>query len=323
MKAIVRSGYGPPDILQLAETEKPTPGSNEALVRVHASSINMADVDYLLGRPKVARFGTGLRRPRNQGLGLDVAGQVEAVGPAVARFKPGDDVFGDLTEHGFGAFAEYACAPESAFAPKPSGLTFEEAATVPQAAVMALQGLRSKKQIRQGDKVLINGAGGNIGPFAVQIAKAFGAEVTGVDNTEKQDLLRSLGADHVIDFTQMDYVDGGSQYDWILDVAAFRSIFESKRALSPGGTYVMVPGTMTQVFQAMVVAPLVSVTGNRKMGLLPWKPFRQEDVAFLTELIEAGKIKPVIDRTYKLSEVPRALREQGDGQVRGKLVITM
>lgn len=323
MKAIVRSGYGPPDTLQFVETAKPTPETNEVLVRVRASSVNMADVDYLLGRPKVARFGTGLRRPRNQGLGLDVAGQVEAVGPAVTRFKPGDDVFGDLTQHGFGAFAEYACAPESAFAPKPSGLTFEEAATVPQAAVMALQGLRGKKQIRPGDKVLINGAGGNIGPFAVQIAKAFGAEVTGVDSTDKQDLLRSIGADHVIDFTQMDYVDGGLRFDWILDVAAFRSIFESKRAVAPGGTYIMVPGTIPQLFQIVVVAPLISTTGSRKMRMLNWKPFDQEDVAFLTGLLEAAKIKPVIDRTYKLSEVPRALREQDEGQVRGKLVITM
>jgi len=323
MKAIVRSKYGSPDVLELREVAKPAPEDNEVLVRVHASSVNMADVDYLLGRPKIARLGTGPRKPRNSGLGLDLAGEVQAVGENVTRFQPGDEVFGDLTEHGFGAFADYACAPESAFAIKPSGTTFEEAAAVPQAAVMALQGLRGKRPIQPGDKVLINGAGGNVGPFAVQIAKSFGAEVTGVDSTDKLELLRAIGVDHVIDYTQEDYANTGQRYDRILDVAAHRSIFASKRALRPKGVYVMIPGSTTQLVQAMLVGPLISVAGRHKMGMMMWKPFEAEDVAFVTKLIEAGKLTPVIDRTYPLSEVPQALRYQQEGHTRGKIVITM
>ena len=323
MKAIVRSEYGSPDVLQFKEVAKPTPEGSEVLVRVHASSVNMADVDYLLGRPKIARLGTGLRRPRHSGLGLDVAGQVEAVGKNVTRFQPGDEVFGDLTEYGFGAFAEYVCAPEAAFASKPANLTFEEAATVPQAAVMALQGLRGKRRIQPGHKVLINGAGGNVGPFAVQIAKSFGAEVTGVDHTNKLGMLRSIGADHVIDYTQEDYTKSGQRYDRILDVAAHRSIFESKPALRPNGVYVMVGGSMAQMFQAILLGPLISMTGSKKMGIYMGKPFNQDDVVFIKEHLETGKVTPVIDRSYPLSEVPEALRYQEQGHARGKIVITM
>jgi NADPH:quinone reductase-like Zn-dependent oxidoreductase len=323
LKAIVRSEYGSPDVLQLKEVAKPTPNDNEVLVRVHASSINMADVDYLLGRPRMARMGTGLGKPKNAGLGLDVAGQVETVGEGITRFQPGDDVFGDLTEHGFGAFAEYVCAPERAFAPKPTGLTFDEAAAVPQAAVMALQGLRGKRRIQPGQRVLINGAGGNVGPFAVQIAKALGAEVTGVDSANKLDMLHSIGADHVVDYHEEDYTKTGERYDWILDVASHRSVFASKRALGPNGTYVMVPASMVGVFRAMVLGPLISMAGHQKMGMLMWKPFNQDDVAFLSKLLEAGTVKPVIDRTYSLSEVPEALRYQSEGRTRGKIVITM
>jgi NADPH:quinone reductase-like Zn-dependent oxidoreductase len=323
MKAIVRSEYGSPDVLQLDELAKPVPEDNEVLVRVIASAVNMADVDYLLGRPKSARLVSGLRRPRNSGLGLDLAGVVEAVGENVTRFQPSDEVFGDLTEYGYGAFAEYACASEAAFALKPAELTFEEAATVPQAGVMALQGLRGKRRIQSGDKVLINGAGGNVGPFAVQIAKSFGAEVTGVDSTAKLDMLRSIGADHVIDYTQEDYTKTGQRYDWILDVAAYRSIFESKRALAPRGVYVMVPASMARMFQAMFLGPLISMAGSQKIGVMMWKPFNPEDVAFLKKLLEAGKLKPVIDESYPLSEVPQALRYQQAGRPRGKVVITV
>ena len=323
MKAIVRSEYGSPDVLELKEVAKPAPKDDEVLVRVRASSVNMADVDYLLGRPKIARLGTGLRKPRNSGLGLDVAGYVEAVGQNVTRFQPGDEVFGDLTFYGFGAFAEYACAPEGAFALKPAGLTFEEAAAVPQAAVMALQGLRGKRNIQPGHQVLINGAGGNVGPFAVQIAKSFGAEVTGVDHTNKMDFLRSNGADHVIDYTREDFTKSGQRYDWILDVAAYRSIFECRRALKPRGVYVVVPGSVGQMLEAMFLAPLISVAGSRKMGMHMGKPFNREDVVFLRQLLEAGKVTPVIDRFYPLSEVPEALRYQQEGRPRGKVVITM
>lgn len=323
MKAIVRSEYGSPDVLELAEIAKPVPGEDELLVRVHASSVNMADVDYMLGRPSIARLGTGFRKPRNRLLGLDLAGVVEEVGRNVKGLQPGDEVLGDLTEHGYGAFAEYACAAEGAFALKPAGLTFEEAATVPQAAVMALQGMRAKQRIQIGQKVLINGAGGNVGPFAVQIAKSFGAEVTGVDSTPKLDMLRSIGTDHVIDYTEVDYTKTGHRYDRIFDLAAFRSIFESKRALSPKGIYIMVPGTTRGMFQSMFLAPLVSMAGAQKVGMLMWKPFETEDVTFLRQLLESGHIKPVIDRRYPLSEVPEALRYQEEGRTRGKIVITV
>jgi NADPH:quinone reductase-like Zn-dependent oxidoreductase len=283
----------------------------------------MADVDYMLGRPRMARLGTGLRRPKSTGLGLDVAGEVEAIGPTVTRFQPGDEVFGDMTQHGFGAFAEYACAAENAFALKPASMTFEQAATMPQAAVMALQGLRGKRRIQPGHKVLINGAGGNVGPFAVQIAKAFGAEVTGVDNPAKLEMLRSIGADHVIDYTDTDYTRTGLTYDWILDVAPYHSIRASRRSLTSGGVYVMVPANMTHVFRAMVLGPLVSVGKQQKLGMLMWKPFKKEDVDTLTELVETGKITPVIDRSYPLSEIREALRYQAEGRARGKIVINI
>jgi NADPH:quinone reductase-like Zn-dependent oxidoreductase len=283
----------------------------------------MADVDYLLGRPKVARLGTGLSNPKNKGLGLDVAGEVETAGESVTRFRPGDEVFGDLTEHGFGAFADFVCAAQDAFAPKPTGLTFEEAAAVPQAGVMALQGLRGKRPARRGHQVLINGAGGNIGPFAVQIAKSFGAEVTGVDAPEKLDFLRSIGADHVVDYTEVDYTKTGQRYDRILDVAAYRPVHESRQALRPKGVYVMVPGSVAGLARGMIVGPLTSLVTTRKVSMLNWKPFNAEDVAFLTRLLEAGDVVPVIDRTYPLSKVPDALRYQEGGRARGKIVITM
>ena len=323
MKAIVRYEYGSPDVLALQDIDKPVVGGDEVLVRVHAAGVNMADVDYLRGIPEVARVATGLRRPKNRALGLDLAGTVEAVGKDVTRFQTGDEVFGDLTEFDFGAFAEYVSAPQAAFALKPPSLTFEQAATVPQAAVMALQGLRGKRPVKPGQSVLINGAGGNIGPFAVQIAKSFGAEVTGVDSAKKLDMLRSLGTDHVIDYAKEDYTRSGQRYDRIFDVAAYRSVFESKRALKPRGVYVMVPATIAGTFQAIVFGALISLAGSRKMGMLAWKPMQQDDVAFLIELIEAGKLSPVIDRRYPLSEVPEALRYQADGHPAGKIVITV
>jgi len=334
MKAIVRSVYGSPDVLELKEVAKPTPKDNEVLVRIRASSVNMADVDYLFGRPNMARLGTGLRKPRNAGLGLDVAGEVEAVGRKATGFEPGQEVIGDLTAHGFGAFAEYACAPEDAFAQKPTELTFEEAATIPQAAVMALQGIRGKpgsprsigparRQIQPGHQVLINGAGGNVGPFAVQIAKSFGAEVTAVDNSSKSDMLRKIGADYVIDYTKEDFTKMGQQYDWILDVAAYRSVFECRRVLKPKGVYVIIPGSIASVLQSMVFGPMISMAGRRKVGMLMWKPFIQEDVEFLRRLIASGKLKPIIDRTYPLDQVPEALRYQQEGHTRGKIVITV
>lgn len=213
MKAIVRDKYGSPDVLEQREIDKPVPGDDRVLVKVHASSLNMADLDYLRGRPVITRVGTGLREPRTRGVGLDMAGRVEAIGQNVTKFQPGDAVWADLFAFGHDAFSEYVCAPEKAFALKPAGLTFEQAATVPHSAVLALQGLRGKRQIQSGQKVLVNGAGGCVGPFAVQIAKSFGAEVTGVDHTGKLDMMRSIGADHVVDYTQEDFTKNGRRYD--------------------------------------------------------------------------------------------------------------
>jgi NADPH:quinone reductase-like Zn-dependent oxidoreductase len=297
MKAIVRYQYGSPNVLELREIDKPVVKDEGVLVRVHATSLNSGDLDYLYGRPLIARIGTGLRKPRNRGLGVDVAGQVEAVGKDVTQLAPGDEVFGDLTQHGFGAFAEYVCAPARAFALKPARMTFEEAATVPQSAVLALQALRGKRGIQPGHRVLINGAGGNVGPFAVQIAKTFGAEVTGVDSTSKLDMLRAIGADHVIDYTREDFTRDGQRYDRILDVVARRSVFDCRRALHPEGVYVMVGGSTARLVQVAFLGPLISMTGSKKTGVMWWwRPFKQEDVAFLKELIEAGSVVPVIDR---------------------------
>lgn len=323
MKAILRHEYGPPDILELQEVDKPVVGDDQVLVRVHAAGVNMADVDYMLGRPKSARIFTGLRAPRNLILGLDVAGRVEEVGKDVTRFRPGDDVFGDLTNHGYGGFAEYVCAGQGAFASKPTNLSFEEAAVVPQAGVMALQGLGSRNAIQPGQQVLINGAGGNVGPFAVQIAKSLGAEVTAVDRAEKLDMLRSIGADHVIDYAEKDIMSRGERYDRILDVAAFRSIFDWKAMLHPGGRYVAVPNSMSGLFSTVFLGLLVRATGNRKMGIQTGQVFAMRDVEFLTELIEVGKVRPIIDRRYPLDKVPEALRYQEAGFPRGKIVINV
>jgi NADPH:quinone reductase-like Zn-dependent oxidoreductase len=324
MKAIVRYRYGSPNVLELREIDKPVVNDESALVRVHAASLNSGDLDYLHGRPLIARVGTGLRTPWNRRLGVDVAGQVEAVGKDVTHLRPGDEVFGDLTQHGFGAFAEYVCSPARAFARKPARMTFEEAATVPQSAVLALQGLRGKRQIQPGDRVLINGAGGSVGPFAVQIAKCFGAEVTAVDSTSKLEMLHSIGADHVIDYTREDFTRNGLRYDRILDLVARRSIFDCRRALNPGGVYVLEGGSTGPLLQAAVLGPLISMTRSKKMGVMWWwRPFQQEDVAFVKELIEAGRVAPVIDRRYPLSEVPEALRYLEEGHARGKIVITV
>ena len=327
MRAIVRSSYGSPDVLELIDIPKPVPEHDEVLVRVIAASVNAGDLDYLYGRPRAARILTGLRRPRNRGLGLDVAGLVEATGSNVTTFHLGDEVFGDMTACGFGAFAEYVCAPEKALALKPTRMTFDEASTVPQAAILALQGLRSGRPIRPGHKVLVNGAAGSVGPFAVQIAKSFGAEVTGVDSEAKLDVLRSLGADHVVDYSREDFTDNGQRYDRILDIAGRHSVFDCRRALGPHGTYVMLGGATAQVVQVLFLGPLISVTGSRKMGMMGirwrWQPFRKQDVTFLSELIGAGKVAPVIDRRYPLGEVPEALRFLEAGHARGKLVITV
>ena len=324
MPAIVRDRYGSPDVLTLEEVAKPSVKEDDVLVRVRAASLNADDLEYLYGKSPFTRVAIGLTRPRIRGLGVDVAGQVEAVGKNVTNFREGDEVFGNMTMYGLGAYAEYVCAPARAFALKPSRLTFEEAATVPQSAVLALQGLRGKRQIPPGHSVLINGAGGNVGPFAVQIAKYFGAEVTGVDSTGKLDMVRSVGADHVIDFTREDVIQNGQRYDLVLDVVARRSMWEWRRALKPAGAYVMLGASTRLLLQGTFLGPLISMAGTRKLAVMWWwKPFKQDDVAFLKELIDASRLAPVIDKRYRLSEVPAALRYLEGGQARGKIVITV
>jgi NADPH:quinone reductase-like Zn-dependent oxidoreductase len=320
MKAIVYTEYGPPDVLQLKEVGKPTPRDNEVLIRVHAASINSWDWDLLRGEFLNRLIFRGLLRPKLKILGCDVAGRVDAVGGNVTQFQPGDEVFGDLCGCGWGGFAEYVCARENALTLKPASMTFEEVAAVPQAAAMALQGLRDKGQIQPGQNVLINGAGGGVGTFAVQIAKSFGAEVTGVDSTGKLDMVRSIGADQVIDYTQEDFTKNEQRYDLILDVAAYRSISDYKRALSPKGIYVMVGGSMARILQAVFLGPWISMTGSKKMCILAAEP--NKGLTFMKELFEAGKVVPVIDRRYPLGEVAEALRYFGEGYAQGKVVIT-
>ena len=323
MKAIVYHKYGSPDVLELEEVEKPILKDNEVLVKVYAASVNAYDWHLLRADPFLVRLmGGGLLKPKNKILGADIAGRVEAVGRNVKQFQPGDEVFGDISGCGSGGFAEYVCVPENTLALKPASMTFEDAAAVPMAAVTALQGLRDKGKIQSGQKVLINGASGGVGTFAVQIAKSFGAEVTGVCSTRNLDMARSIGADQVIDYTQEDFTQNEQRYDLILAANGYHSIWDYKRALSPKGIYVMAGGSMAQIFQALLLGPWISMAGSKKMGALSAKP-NQKDLAFLKELIEAGKVKPVIDRRYTLSEAAEALRYLGEGHARGKVVITL
>jgi NADPH:quinone reductase-like Zn-dependent oxidoreductase len=326
MKAAYRDRYGTPDVVELREVERPTPSDDEVLVRVRAASVNRADLDGLTPKPSFVRLFIGLRAPRNHRLGLDVAGVVEAVGPAVTRFRPGDEVFADLYSHGMGAFAEYACVRERAFEPIPGGMPFETAATLPHSAILAVQGLRRRngRSVGPGDQVLIVGASGNVGPFAVQIAKTLGAEVTGVCSTDKVDFVRSLGADHVIDYTTTDYTMTGQRYDWIVDTDSHNSIFRCRRALRPRGTYVTLGGSTRRIFAAMLLGPVISLATGKRMGLmLWWRPFHAPDVATLASMVAAGQLAPAIDRRFALDDVVDALRYVDEGRPRGKVVITM
>jgi NADPH:quinone reductase-like Zn-dependent oxidoreductase len=316
MKAIVYTKFGPPDVLQLREVEKPRPKDNEILIKVHAASANAYDWRHLRADPFLIRLmGAGLLKPKHKILGADIAGQVESVGVNVKQFQPGDEVFGD---GGYGGFAEYACVDENRFVLKPADLTFEEAAAVPMAALTALQGLRDKGLIQAGQKVLINGASGGVGTFAVQIARSFDTEVTGVCGTAKMDLVRSIGADHVVDYTQEDITKNGKLYDLIFDVAAFRSISEYKRILSSGGIYVQAGGSMPRIFQLM----LKSMTGAKNMRLVIANA-NQKDLLFIKELMKAGKVRSIIDKCYPLSETAEALLYLEEGHARGKVVISV
>jgi NADPH:quinone reductase-like Zn-dependent oxidoreductase len=307
-------------VLHIKELEKPTPTDDEVLVKIVAVSVNRSDWEGLIGKPLYARIG-GLRRPRRHILGSDIAGRVEAVGKNVTRFQPGDKVFGDILDH-LGGFAEYVCAREKSLALIPAGMTFEEASVIPQAGVIALQGIHRKGQVKPGQKVLINGGGGVTGVFAIQLAKLYGAEVTGVDSTRKLDFMRSLGADHVIDYTQEDFTRNGKQYDLALDLVAYRSVFDYRRAVKPGGTYLFVGGSVRSLFQVLLLGPLIRIVTGKNLRLLAVQP-STKDMLYMAELLQSGKIISVIDRRFPLSEVPEALRYLGEGRAKGKLVINM
>ena len=323
MKAIVFKRYGSPDGLELATVPKPVPGDDELLVRVHASSVNSWDWEYLNGKPFVNRLMFGLLKPKpeKQRLGADIAGTVVAAGMRVTRFQPGDEVFGDLWDH-WGGFAEYACARETDLERKPVCSTFEEAAAVPQAGVLALQGIRKAGSLQPGQQVLINGAGGGVGTFAIQLAKLYGAEVTGVDAAHKLDVVRSVGVNRVIDYTRQDFTKTGERFDLIVDCQGYRSMFDYKRSLNPSGTYAMIGGSMLRILQLFFVNYWSSFTReSKKFRLVAEGP--NKGLAELKELIEAGKLNPVIDRIYSLREVPDALRYFGQGHHTGKIAITM
>jgi NADPH:quinone reductase-like Zn-dependent oxidoreductase len=318
MKAVVYTRYGPPDVLRLTEVETPSPKDNEVLVKVHAVSLNASDWETLRGKPLYSRMA-GPFRPRHQILGSDIAGRVEVVGPKATLFQPGDDVFADILRF-MGGFAEYVCVPESALARMPTSMSYEEAAALPQAGAIALQAIRDKGHVQVGQQVLINGAGGGSGMYAVQLAKLQGAEVTGVDNAEKLDFMRSLGANHVIDYTQEDFTKNGRSYELILDLAAHRSALAYKSSLSPGGRYLYVGGSVATLLQVVVVGPLIGRADGKKIRLLAVRLGAQH-LGPLVELCQAGKINTVIDRRYRLSEVPEALRYLGEGHAKGKVVV--
>ena len=320
MKAAVYKERGPPAVFQLIEIEKPTPRDDEVLMKVHAASVNSWDWELLRHKPSLVSLGKR-SDPRYKIMGADVAGRVETVGKDAKRFRPGDDVFGDLCNSGWGGYAEYVCARENALMPKPASMTFEEAAATPQAGLLALQGLNKNGLIRLGQKVLINGAGGGVGTFAVQIAKYYGAEVTGVDSSGKLEMLRSLGADHVIDYAIEDYTRTGQRYDLILDIKAYRKILDYRRALRPGGRLVVVGGSAAMIFKIVFLGSVTSLLGRKKLKLHLYKP--NKDLASLTDLIETGKVKPIIGKRYPIDEVGEAIRHLGDGGVKGKVVITM
>jgi len=323
MQAIAQTEYGAPEVLHLVDVAQPVPQADEVLVRVRGASVDAGVWHLMRGTPLLIRlmYG-GLRKPKHPILGSAIAGEVVAVGPSVTQFRPGDAVFGDLSESGFGGFAEYVCAPEPALVRKPENLTFEAAATVPVSGLAALQALRDVGQLQAGQRVLVVGASGGVGSFAVQIAKAWGAVVTGVCHTTKVGMVRQLGADQVIDYTQTDVTQAAEKYDLILDTAAFRSFADYLPALTPGGTYVMVGGSTPAFFRAMLLGPRVAKRRDRQVKCLTSRP-NQADLETLKTLVEAGQVTPCIDRTYPLSEVPAAIRQLEQRQVQGKVAIAV
>ena len=322
MKAIIYERYGGPEVLQLAEVDKPALKENGLLIRVQAASVNRSDWEGLTGSPAYVRIG-GMFKPRSKILGSDIAGTIEEVGKDVTRFRAGDEVFGDILYAGGGGFGEYVSVPESTpMALKPVGLTFENAAALPQAGVLGIQGMRAKGGVQPGHKVMINGAGGGGGTFAIQVAKSLGAEVTGVDSAIKLDLMRSVGADKVVDYTKENFSRGTDKYDRILDFAGSRSVFAFRRALAEGGVYLVVGGPVRRLLQAFIVGGVISKLGSKSLGVLMARP-NSKDLEYLADEVVAGRIKPVIDETFELAEVPEALKRLGEGRSLGKIVITV
>ena len=324
MRAARHTRWGGPDVVEVHEVEDPTPTGDEVLVRVRAASINRADLDLIEPRPGFVRLFRGYRVPKEPAIGCDVAGVVEAVGPDVTTFTPGDRVFGDMYPFGLGSFADLKVAPERAFLPIPDTMSFEEAASIPHAGTLAVQGLRRRdgRTVGPGDTVLVDGASGGVGPFAVQLAKALGATVTGVASTAKLDLVRELGADRVIDYREVDVTRVGERYDWILDVDGHHSILDWRRVLRRGGTYVTLGGSSTRILASLTVGPVATLATGRQMGLaLWWRPFFADDVATLARLHAEGSLRIVVDRRYPLDEVGEALRYVDDGHARGKVVV--
>jgi NADPH:quinone reductase-like Zn-dependent oxidoreductase len=321
MRAVVREVYGSPDVLRVEEVADPDPGPGDVVVRVRAASLNTADLDFLSGHPPATRIASGLRRPRHRILGFDVAGIVEAVGEEVTRLRPGDEVWADLIDRGGGAFAELVRGPETTFRPKPEGLTFAQAATLPHSATLALQALRPGGGVKAGDRVLVNGAGGCVGPFAIQIAKAAGAEVTGVDAADKLAFVRAAGADNATDYAEVDVTRAGRTYDRIVDIAVPRPVIAWRRVLAPGGTYAMIAPSLVRLLEASVLGGAISVVGSRHLGAFTWRSNDAADLALLGSMTLAGDIRPLIDRECALDEAPDALRDLASGVTRGKVVV--
>ena len=322
MRAVVRDRYGPVDVLRVADVEEPEPGPGEVVVRVAAASLNTADVDHLLGRPWLARLATGLVRPTNHRVGLDVTGTVERVGPVVAGRRPGGRVWADLFDSGHGALAERVCVPASALSPLRDDVPFEDAATVPHSGSLALQGLRAAGPLRPGERVLVNGAGGCVGPFAVQIAKARGAVVTAVDQGDKLELLRELGADEVIDYRREDVTRTGRRFDAVLDIADTRSVAALRRCLAPGGRYVLIARRIGSFAEKALLGPVVGALTGTRIGAFAWHPNRRADLDELAALLASGAVRPRIDRRYGLDETQEAFRRLEAGEARGKFLIT-
>lgn len=322
MKAMVLTHYGAADALKLTDVEKPTPKAGEVLIKVHATSINDWDWCLMRGSPFYIRLLCGLLKPNIKIPGAEVAGQVEAIGQNVTKFQPGDAVYGDISECGFGGFAEYVCVPETALALKPESMSYIKAAATPHAAMLAVQGLIDEGQLQPEQTVLINGAGGGVGTLGVQIANEIGGDhVTGVDCASKFDSMRSVGFAQTIDYTQEDFTQRQQHYDLILDTKTNRSIFNYLRVLNPGGTYVTVGGSTPRLLQALLLGPIIRQLSGKNVRLVGLKP--NKDSAYVNDLFEAGKLKPVIDGPYSLSEIPKLIQYFGEGKHKGKVVISL